>query len=68
MKYLVFIPTILLSGCFYQSVDQFDIQRAIVYCGGVEKVVSIDSDALGVEHAKCIKKPMRSLTGVTLDE
>lgn len=64
MKYLIFVPIVFISGCMWQSVDQYDIQRAISYCEGVERIVRIDSDALGVETARCVDKPMRTLKEV----
>lgn len=67
MKYLVFIPAILLSGCFYQSVDQYDIQRAIAYCGSIDKIVSIDSDVTGGEAAKCVDKKKADLYWVVTE-
>ena len=67
MKYLLFVPIVFISGCMWQSVDQYDIQRAISYCGAVEKIVRIDSDAFGIETAMCTDKPMRSLTEVQVE-
>lgn len=53
MKSLVFVMCLSLTGCFYQSVNQFDIERASKACGGVEKIVEISSTFLGGEGALC---------------
>ena len=66
MKYLVLIPILILSGCFYQRIDQFDIQRAISYCGSIENVVIIEANFLADESARCINKPSKSLYDVEI--
>ena len=53
MKSLVFVMCLPLAGCFYQTVNQFDIERASKVCGGVEKIVEISSSFLGKEVAFC---------------
>ena len=53
MKCLSVLPALLLTGCFYQTVNQFDIERASKACGGVEKVVEISSFYLGDEVVFC---------------
>ena len=53
MKCLSVLPALLLTGCFYQTVNQFDIERASKACGGVEKVVEISAHAQGDEVVLC---------------
>ena len=53
MKCLSVLPALLLTGCFYQTVNQFDIERASKACGGVEKVVEISAGYLGNEVVLC---------------
>ena len=53
MKILVFVMCLSLTGCFYQTVNQFDIERASKACSGVEKVVEISSSYLGDEVVFC---------------
>ena len=53
MKSLVFIMCLSLTGCFYQTVNQFDIERSSKACGGVEKVVEISAHSLGGEVVLC---------------
>lgn len=54
------ITAFALTGC-YQRVDQYDIQRASAYCGGVDKIVHISSHFDGDESARCINKPGKLL-------
>lgn len=57
MKFLVVILScVMLSGCFYQTVNQYDIRRAIKLCGSIENVVEISSYATGAETATCFDK------------
>ena len=53
MKSLVFVMCLSLTGCFYQAVNQFDIERASKACGGVEKVVDIHANFFGDEFVLC---------------
>jgi hypothetical protein len=46
--------TLLLQGCFYQTVNQWDLQRATYFCGSVEAVVEVQSTFLGDEFITCI--------------
>lgn len=49
----VITATLLLSGCFYQTVNQHDIQRAIVACGSLENIVEIYAEFIGDESVTC---------------
>ena len=42
-----------LSGCFYQTVDAYDLNKAVTLCGSIENVSSISADALGGEYFQC---------------
>lgn len=53
MKYLLLLPTILLTGCLWQSVNHNDIETAIRVCGGLEHVVEIHALATGSESVIC---------------
>lgn len=53
MKSLVFAMCLPLTGCLYQTVNQFDIERASKACGGVEKIVEISADFFGDEFVLC---------------
>ena len=67
MKYLSVLPALLLTGCFYQTVNQFDIERARSFCGGVDKIVEIESTFLGWEAALCTNGKNGSLIGVSAE-
>lgn len=53
-----------LSGCFYQTVDQYDINRAIALCGSVANIHQIDSYSLGREDATCYSGEQERLSGI----
>ena len=54
MKTLVIIAvSFILSGCFYQTVNQYDLYRAAHFCGSVENIVEVQAFALGAEFITC---------------
>lgn len=53
MKKFIVLICLVLNGCFYQTVNQWDIERAIKFCGGLENVVLITSAFEGTEQATC---------------
>ena len=53
MKKFIVLVCLFLNGCFYQTVSQWDIERAIVTCKGLENVVGITSSFEGTERATC---------------
>lgn len=61
-KLLVLLVTLSLSGCMYQAVNQYDIQRSITICGSLEKIVEINSHHSGVETVLCSTGSERNLT------
>ena len=67
MKSLVFIMCLSLTGCFYQTVNQFDIQRASKVCGGVEKIVQISAAFDGQEKVLCLNAEQFLLKGVGVE-
>ena len=67
MKYLILIGCLSLSGCFYQTVNQFDIQRASKACGGVEKIVQIAAAFDGQEKVLCLNAEQFILKGLSAE-
>ena len=61
---IAIIACVSLSGCFYQTVNQYDINRAIALCGSVANIHQIDSYALGREDATCYSGEQDSLGGI----
>ena len=55
------LVSLSVSGCVYQSVNQYDIQRAITICGSLEKVIEINAYHSGVETVLCSKGSMNNL-------
>jgi len=46
--------TLLLQGCFWQTVNQWDLQRATYFCGSVEAVAEVTVTFAGGETVTCI--------------
>lgn len=67
MKSLVFAMCLPLTGCLYQTVNQFDIERASKVCGDVEKVVEISADFFGDEFVLCKNGKKNSLNKVSVE-
>lgn len=55
MKFIaIILVAFSLSGCIWQSVDQYDLQDAIRACGAVEKIAYVSANFMGVEGATCM--------------
>jgi hypothetical protein len=52
-KLFIFIVPFALTGCIYQAVSAYDIERATKHCGSLENVVEIRADAFGGENVLC---------------
>ena len=52
MKKFSILICLFLTGC-YQTVNQWDIERAIVMCGQLENIVDITASFEGTEKATC---------------
>lgn len=50
---LMLVAMLSLPGCIYQTINTFDIFRATQLCSGIENVVEIHSNFVGVEHVIC---------------
>jgi uncharacterized membrane protein YjjB (DUF3815 family) len=61
---IAIIACVSLSGCFYQTVNQYDINRAIALCGSVANIHQIDSYYLGRVDATCYSGEQVSLGGI----
>ena len=49
----IMILPAMLTGCFFQTVNQYDINDAIKVCGGIEEVAEITAYGTGVEGFTC---------------
>ena len=67
MKSLVLVMCLSLTGCFYQTVNQFDIERASKVCGGVEKIVQISAAFDGREKVLCLNAEQFLLKGISAE-
>ena len=54
----------MLSGCFYQQVNTYDLHRAIVFCKSPENIASIVADAGGNEYVACMDGTKSNLAAV----
>lgn len=61
---IAIIACVSLSGCFYQTVNQYDINRAIALCGSVANIHQIYSYYLGRVDATCYSGEQDSLDGI----
>ena len=61
---IAIIACVSLSGCFYQTVNQYDINRAIALCGSVANIHQIYSYYVGSEDATCYSGEQDSLGGI----
>lgn len=65
MKFIaVALITFMLSGCFYQSVNQFDISKAISFCGDIENVALINAYFGGREVVECYNGTWASVVDI----
>lgn len=53
MKVIISCFCLLLSGCFYQTVNSYDIELAAKQCKGLENVIEIQSIFDGAERVQC---------------
>lgn len=54
MKFLsILVVAFSLSGCFYQTVNQYDLKDAIKVCGSLENIAQINSGFGGDESVIC---------------
>jgi hypothetical protein len=42
-----------LSGCMYQSINQYDLKDAIKICGAIENIAFMNSNFSGDETVTC---------------
>lgn len=61
---IAIIACVSLSGCFYQTTNQYDINRAIALCGSVANIHQIYSYSLGGADATCYSGEQASLGGI----
>lgn len=51
---IVLLTSTLLSGCFWQTANHSDLQKAAYFCKGIENVESITVALEGSEKIKCL--------------
>ena len=63
LNYIALTLALLLSGC-YQSVNTYDINRAVKHCGGVENIVEINLVFTGDESVLCSDGQRENMRGL----
>ncbi len=67
MKYLVVLMcSVMMTGCFYQSVNISDLKKAISYCKGAENVMHINAWSVGSEIVYCTDGTSRNTNKIKL--
>lgn len=56
MKHIILVLPFFVSGCFYQSINNTDLRKAVYTCNGVENIAYIESTALWDEIVRCTNK------------
>jgi len=51
---IILITSTLLSGCFWQTANHSDLQKAAYFCKGIENVESIQINSNGDEKVLCL--------------
>lgn len=52
LNYITLALALMLSGC-YQTVNKYDMDRAIKICGGTDEVIEISATFIGSERVIC---------------
>ena len=69
MKTLAIIAaSFLLSGCFYQTVNQTDLYKAVNFCGSVEKITYVSSHFIGGGFVGCRNGKRANLNNMEVQE
>lgn len=55
-----------LSGC-YQQISNFDLHRAVAFCGAVENIAEISVYASGSEDVRCMDQRYSLLSKVKME-
>lgn len=63
LNYITLALALMLSGC-YQSVNKYDMDRAVKACGGNEEVIEISATFIGSERVICSDGEKYLLEGV----
>jgi hypothetical protein len=51
---IVLLTSTLLSGCFWQTANHSDLQKAAYFCKGIENVEYLSVRFEGTEKVKCL--------------
>ena len=61
---IILASSLMLSGCLYQQVNNYDLHRAIVFCKSPENIAGIVAFAGGDEDVVCMDGTKSNLAAV----
>ena len=61
---LILTSSLMLSGCFYQTVNNYDLHRSIVFCKSPGNIASITAFVDGDEIVVCMDGTKSHLTAI----
>ena len=61
---LILASSLMLSGCLYQQVNNYDLHRAIVFCKSPENIAGIAAFADSDEYVVCMDGTKSNLAAV----
>ena len=61
---IILASSLMLSGCIYQKVNNYDLHRSIVFCKSTENIAEIVAYADGDEFVVCMDGTKSFLTKV----
>ena len=61
---LILASSLMLSGCIYQKVNNYDLHRSVVFCKSPENIAEIAAFADGTEFVVCMDGTKSKLTAI----
>ena len=61
---IILASSLMLSGCFYQQVNTYDLYRAIVFCKSPENIAEIVAFWEGDEFVVCMDGTKSGLNAI----
>ena len=61
---IILASSLMLSGCFYQQVNTYDLHRAVVFCKSPENIAEIVAFGVGNEVVVCMDGTKSELAAI----
>jgi len=69
MKLLIILLTsTMLSGCFWQSANHSDLQKAAYFCKGIESIEYLEVHSNGNEKVRCLDGSQEYLNNIFIGD